>query len=313
MARINIDSRRELMKNILKLLLSTAALAFSPFAAAALNVFACEPEWGALAQELGGDHVTVYVATNALQDPHQIQAKPSLLAQARRADLVVCTGAELEIGWLPIVLRQSGNSAVQPGKPGHFEAANYVQKLEVPTRLDRAEGDVHAAGNPHIQTDPRNIGRVATALAQRLAEIDPASAAYYQTRYRDFAARWEAAVKRWEQQAAPLKGVSVVVQHKGFPYLEHWLGLREVAALEPKPGVEPTSAHLTEVLEQLQREPAKMILRATYSDERSSEWLAGRAKIPAVALPYTVGGNDKAKDLFSLFDDTVQQLLGALK
>jgi zinc/manganese transport system substrate-binding protein len=301
------------MKNILKLLLSTAALAFSPFAAAALNVFACEPEWGALAQELGGDHVTVYVATNALQDPHQIQAKPSLLAQARRADLVVCTGAELEIGWLPIVLRQSGNSAVQPGKPGHFEAANYVQKLEVPTRLDRAEGDVHAAGNPHIQTDPRNIGRVATALAQRLAEIDPASAAYYQTRYRDFAARWEAAVKRWEQQAAPLKGVSVVVQHKGFPYLEHWLGLREVAALEPKPGVEPTSAHLTEVLEQLQREPAKMILRATYSDERSSEWLAGRAKIPAVALPYTVGGNDKAKDLFSLFDDTVQQLLGALK
>jgi zinc/manganese transport system substrate-binding protein len=313
MARINIDSRRELMKNILKLLLSAAALAFSPFAAAALNVFACEPEWGALAQELGGDHVTVYVATNALQDPHQIQAKPSLLAQARRADLVVCTGAELEIGWLPIVLRQSGNSAVQPGKPGHFEAANYVQKLEVPTRLDRAEGDVHAAGNPHIQTDPRNIGRVATALAQRLAEIDPASAAYYQTRYRDFAARWEAAVKRWEQQAAPLKGVSVVVQHKGFPYLEHWLGLREVAALEPKPGVEPTSAHLTEVLEQLQREPAKMILRATYSDDRSSEWLAGRAKIPAVALPYTVGGNDKAKDLFSLFDDTVQQLLGALK
>ena len=301
------------MKNILKLLLSAAALAFSPFAAAALNVFACEPEWGALAQELGGDHVTVYVATNALQDPHQIQAKPSLLAQARRADLVVCTGAELEIGWLPIVLRQSGNSAVQPGKPGYFEAANYVQKLEVPTRLDRAEGDVHAAGNPHIQTDPRNIGRVATALAQRLAEIDPAGAIYYQSRYRDFAPRWEAAIKRWEQQAAPLKGVTVVVQHKGFPYLEHWLGLREAAALEPKPGVEPTSAHLTEVLEQLQREPAKMILRAAYSDDRASEWLAGRAKIPAVALPYTVGGNDKAKDLFSLFDDTVQQLLGALK
>ena len=301
------------MKNILKLLLSAAALAFSPFAAAALNVFACEPEWGALAKELGGDHLTVYVATNALQDPHQIQAKPSLLAQARRADLVVCTGAELEIGWLPIVLRQSGNSTVQPGKPGYFEAANYVQKLEVPTRLDRAEGDVHAAGNPHIQTDPRNIGRVATALVQRLADIDPASAAYYQARYRDFAPRWETAIKRWEQQAAPLKGVTVVVQHKGFPYLEHWLGLREVASLEPKPGVEPTSAHLTEVLEQLQREPAKMILRAAYSDDRASEWLAGRAKIPAVALPYTVGGNDKAKDLFSLFDDTVQQLLGALK
>lgn len=301
------------MKNLLKLFLSVAALAFSPFAAAALHVFACEPEWGALVQELGGDRVSIYVATSALQDPHRIQAKPSLLTQARRADLVVCTGAELEIGWLPLVLRQSGNNAVQPGRPGYFEAANYVTKLEVPTRLDRAEGDVHAAGNPHIQTDPRNIGRVASALAQRLAEIDPPGAASYQQRHRDFAKRWDAAVERWTKQAAPLRGVPVVVQHKGFPYLENWLGLREVASLEPKPGVEPTSAHLTAVLEQLQREPAKMILRAAYSDDRSSEWLAGRAGIPALALPFTVGGNDKAGDLFSLFDGTVQQLLGALK
>ena len=280
---------------------------------AELKVFACEPEWAALTQELGGDRVSIYVATNAFQDPHRVEAKPSLLARARRAQLIVCTGAELEIAWLPMVLRQSGNSAVQPDKPGYFEAANYVQKLEVPTRLDRAEGDVHAAGNPHIQTDPRNIGRVAAALAQRLAEIDPAGAAYYQARYRDFAPRWEAAIKRWEQQATPLKGVTVVVQHKGFPYLAHWLGLREVAALEPKPGVEPTSAHLTQVLEQLQREPAKMILRAAYSDGRASQWLAERAGIPMVVLPYTVGGNDQAKDLFSLFDDTVQRLLGALR
>ena len=280
---------------------------------AELKVFACEPEWAALTQELGGDRVSIYVATNAFQDPHRVEAKPSLLARARRAQLVVCTGAELEIAWLPVVLRQSGNSAVQPDKPGYFEAASYVQKLEVPTRLDRAEGDVHAAGNPHIQTDSRNIGRVATALAQRLADIDPAGATYYQARYRDFAPRWEAAIKRWEKQAAPLKGVTVVVQHKGFPYLEHWLGLREIAGLEPKPGVEPTSAHLTGVLEQLQRQPAKIILRAAYSDGRSSEWLAERAKIPVVVVPFTVGGSDKAKDLFGLFDDTVQRLLGALR
>jgi zinc/manganese transport system substrate-binding protein len=154
---------------------------------------------------------------------------------------------------------------------------------------------------------------VAAALVQRLAEIDPAGATYYQTRYRDFASRWEAAIKRWEQQATPLKDVRIVVQHKGFPYLENWLGLREVAALEPKPGVEPTSSHLTAVLEKLQRQPARIVLRAAYSDGRASEWLAERAKIPAVAVPFTVGGSDKAKDLFSLFDDTVQQLLGALK
>jgi zinc/manganese transport system substrate-binding protein len=300
------------MKRFLVFLAVLTGLAAVP-AKAELKVFACEPEWAALTQELGGDRVSIYVAANAFQDPHRVEAKPSLLARARRAQLVVCTGAELEIAWLPVVLRQSGNSAVQPDKPGYFEAANYVQKLEIPTRLDRAEGDVHAAGNPHIQTDPRNIGRVAAALVQRLAEIDPAGATYYQTRYRDFASRWEAAIKRWEQQATPLKDVRIVVQHKGFPYLENWLGLREVAALEPKPGVEPTSSHLTAVLEKLQRQPARIVLRAAYSDGRASEWLAERAKIPAVAVPFTVGGSDKAKDLFSLFDDTVQQLLGALK
>jgi zinc/manganese transport system substrate-binding protein len=300
------------MKKFLSALFTVAMLAFAQHAAA-FDIFACEPEWGALAQELGGDRVSIYFATNALQDPHQVQAKPSLLARARRAQLVVCTGSELEIGWLPVVLRQSGNSAVQPDKPGYFEAANYVQKLEVPTILDRAAGDIHPGGNPHIQTDPRNIGRVAPALAQRLAEVDPSNATYYQTRYRDFAQRWETAIKRWEKQAAPLKGVTIVAHHKSWAYLNAWLGLREIAELEPKPGVEPTAAHLEEVLAQLKREPARIIIRAAYEDARASEWLAERAKIPTVALPFTVGGTDKAKDLFGLFDDTVQRLLGALR
>ena len=300
------------MKNFLGALLTLAALSFAQHAAA-LDVFTCEPEWGALVQELGGDKVSVYVATSALQDPHRIQAKPSLLARARRAQLVVCTGAELEIGWLPIVLRQSGNSAVQPDKPGYFEAANYVQRLEVPTRLDRAAGDVHAGGNPHIQTDPRNIARVATALAQRLGEIDPANAAYYGARYADFTKRWDAALQRWDKQAAPLKGVAIVAHHRSWVYLNHWLGLREIAELEPKPGVEPTAAHLEEVLAQLKRDPARMVIRSAYEDGRASEWLAGRAKIPAVMLPFTVGGSDKAKDLFGLYDDTIARLVQALK
>ena len=174
-------------------------------ARAAVNVLACEPEWGALAQELGGDRVSVYNATTALQDPHHIQAKPSLLARARNADLVACTGAELEIGWLPILLQQSGNAKIQPGQPGNFEAAHYVRMLEIPTRLDRADGDVHPGGNPHIQTDPRNIALVADALAQRLQQLDSANAAYYQARHKDFVARWQIALQRWEKQAAPLK------------------------------------------------------------------------------------------------------------
>jgi zinc/manganese transport system substrate-binding protein len=278
---------------------------------AALKVLACEPEWGALVQELAGDKASVYVATTGLQDPHHIQARPSLVAAARGSDLLVCTGAELEVGWLPVLIRQSGNNAIQPGKPGNFEAAAFVRKLEVPDRLDRADGDVHAAGNPHIQTDPRNIALVAEPLARRLAELDPANAATYQARSADFMTRWKAATQRWEKEAAPLRGTSVVVQHKAFPYLQQWLGLVEVAVLEPKPGVDPTSAHLSTVLAGLQTRPARMILRAAYNDGRGAEWLAERTKLPIVVLPFTVGGDEQSKDLFSLFDDTIQRLLKA--
>lgn len=283
-----------------------------PSAHAAIKVLACEPEWGALVNELAGDKANVYVATTGLQDPHHIQARPSLVAAARGTALLVCTGAELEIGWLPLLIRQSGNNAIQPGKPANFEAANFVRKLEVPARLDRAEGDVHPAGNPHIQTDPRNIALVADALARRLAEVDAANAASYRQRAADFQARWKAAVARWEKEAAPLRGTGIVVQHKAFPYLEQWLGLQEIAALEPKPGVEPTSSHLSEVLEGLKSRPAKMIVRAAYNDGRGAEWLAERTKLPIVVLPFTVGGDDKARDLFSLFDDTVERLLKAV-
>jgi len=294
------------------LLVLAAPLLLSALPAdAALRVFACEPEWGALAQELGGSNVEVSVATSALQDPHQIQAKPSLIARARNADLVVCTGAELEVGWLPLLLQQSGNAKVQPGQPGNFAAADFVRKLDVPSQLDRAQGDVHAAGNPHIQTDPRNMGLVATALGARLQQIDPAHAADYAKALADFAQRWQQASARWAAQAAPLKGTAVVSQHKAFVYLYDWLGLKEVAVLEPKPGVEPTAAHLQEVLATLKGSPARMVLYAAYQDPRPSEWLAKNAGMSVVKIPFTVGGSDGAKDLFGLFDDTVARLLAA--
>src|SRR3954469_14717098 len=202
------------MKNILlKTAMSLAAFA-AVTAHAALNVFATVPEWGALAVEIGGDKVKVYTATNALQDPHRVEARPSLIAKARGADLVVATGAELEVGWLPLVIQQASNPKVRPGTPGYFEAAAQVPLLGKPTRLDRAEGDIHPAGDPHIQTDPRNIARVAGELAARMAQLDPASASTYQSRHAQFSARWTAAIASWEKQAAPLKGASIVAQHK---------------------------------------------------------------------------------------------------
>lgn len=297
----------------MKKFLLALSLTLACSSASALNLFACEPEWAALARELAGDQADIYSATNALQDPHRVEARPSLIAKARRADLVICTGAELEVAWLPVVLRESGNAAVQPGKPGYFEAAANVRMLEVPSRLDRADGDVHAAGNPHIQTDPRNFLPIARALSARLSQLDPGHANDYAARLHTFTQRWQTAIQRWEKQAAPLRGVAVAVQHQAFPYLCDWLGLKEIIALEPKPGMEPSAAYLAQVLATLQQRPARMVIRAAYQNDKPSQWIAERAQIPAVALPFSVGGDDNIKDLYGLFDDTVARLLKGLQ
>ena len=299
-----------MQRQLLSLAVAAVATVALP-AHAALKVLACEPEWAALTQTLGGELVDVSSATTALQDPHQIQAKPSLIARARNADLVVCTGAELEIGWLPVLLQQSGNAKVQSGQPGNFAAADFVRKLEVPTQLDRSQGDVHAAGNPHIQTDPRNIAAVAQALGVRLQQVDAAHAAQYAKNLADFNTRWQQAMARWQAQAAPLKGVPVASQHKAFVYLYDWLGLKEVAVLEPKPGVEPTASHLQTVLASLKATPARMTLYSAYQDSKPADWLTRNAGVPAVKMAFTVGGTEGAKDLFGLFDDTVARLLAA--
>jgi zinc/manganese transport system substrate-binding protein len=301
------------MKHLYRLLLAALLGLSGPPAMAVLKVFASVPEWGALVTELGGNNVDVYLASSALQDPDFLQAKPSLMARSRNADLLVFTGASWEIGWLPILLRDSGNARIQPGAPGNFEASRYVRMLEVPSQVDRSGGDIHPGGNPHIAYDPRNVALVADALVKRLAELDSANAAFYAARHKAFSERWSAAIAQWEEKAAPLKGVPVVVQHKAYPYLLQWLGMKQLGTLEPIPGVEPTTAQLTEILHKLERDPAKMILRPPYLSERPSAWLHERTKIPVVLLPQTVGGSDQAKDLFGLFEDTIQRLLAALK
>jgi zinc/manganese transport system substrate-binding protein len=293
--------------------LAAAALLIAIPAAAGLNIFACEPEWGALAKELAGEKASIYVATTPFQDPHRIEARPSLIARARSADLLVCTGAQLEVGWLPLVQMQSGNPRIQAGRAGYFEAARELTLIEIPQRLDRSMGDVHAAGNPHVHLDPRNIARVATALGERMAELDSGEAAHYRARTKAFLDRWRQATVRWEQQAAPLKGMILVVYHKSLSYLIQWLGMREVGSLEPKPGLPPTATHLSELLGKLARDPARAVVRSAYDDPRAAEWLSERAKIPVLTLPYTVGGNDNAKDLFGLFDDTLARLSAVAK
>ncbi len=299
----------------MKQFLCAAALAAAAIATPAyanLNVFACEPEWGALATEIGGERVSVYNATIGGQDPHQAQARPSLIARARAANISVCTGAELEVAWLPLIVQQSGNNRLAAGQPGAFQATSAVRLLERPTSVDRSQGDIHAGGNPHIQTDPRNLVSVSRALAQRFAQIDPANASDYAARQADFERRWNAALANWAQRASPLRGVRIAVQHRNWVYLLNWLGMIEGVALEPQPGVPPSSGHLAQVLRRLETTPVHFVIRAAYEDSRPSEFIAQRARIPAVLLPFTVGGTPQATNLFTLYDDTISRLLAGL-
>ena len=190
-----------------------------------------------------------------------------------------------------------------------FERATaFVRLLDKPASFDRSQGDIHAYGNPHIQTDPRNILLVAKPLSERLATIDAANAAAYRTRYADFENRWNAALLKWQAAGAPLKGKPIAVQHKSWVYMIGWLGLNEVVALEPKPGIPASSGYLAQVIETLKARPAKIVIRAAYEDPRSSEFIARRMSIEPVLLPFTVGGTKEAKDLFSLYDETLRLL-----
>jgi zinc/manganese transport system substrate-binding protein len=299
----------KLVRGIIALLILGAAVP----AQAAIKVLATTADWGALAKEVGGDRVDVYTATSALQDVHRVEAKPSLVARARTADLLVANGAELEVGWLPVLVRESGNRRIQPGGPGYFETTAQVSLIEKPARFDRAMGDIHPQGNPHIQLNPRNVALVAKALAARLAAIDSANAAYYEKRGADFTARWTEAIARWESKAAPLKGLPVVVMHRDQAYLCNWLGLKEGAAIEPKPGVPPSAGHLSRLVSQLSGSPVRMILRNAYNDPKAADWLSKRVNAPVVLLPFSVGGTPEAKDLFGLFDDTLNRLLAVPK
>jgi len=290
---------------------SLSLMLLVPQAFAKVNVFACEPEWKSLIETIGGSHVKVYSATTAFQDPHHIEARPSLIAKTRQADLLVCTGAELEIGWLPLLLRQSGNASIQEGEPGYFLASDYVERIEVPKELDRRDGDVHAGGNPHVHWDPNRLITIANALAQRLQLIDPKNDMFYRQQFTIFHERWKKNIVRWEQKAAVLRGKKVIVHHKNWSYLINWLDMKELGDIEPKPGLPPTSAHLARLLEQTRADQPDYILLANYQNPKGARWLSKKTQVPLLSLPFTVGGSKQATDLESLYDEVLSALTQA--
>lgn len=286
----------------LKSLVTVTLLTMSSTSMGTLNIFTCEPEWASLSREIGADRVNISTAISADQDPHKVQARPSLISAARNADLVFCTGAELEVGWLPVLLSRSANPRIQQSD-GLLYAADLVELIEKPTELDRAHGDVHAAGNPHLHLDPHRINTVAKGLAARLTELDPEGAAIYQQNLDDFLDRWQTAISDWQARAAGLRGSAVVVHHRSFSYLLNWLGITAVAEMEPKPGLPPTPRHLSHILTQVQQHKVRMILYNSFNGDQGARWLAERSDACAVLLPFS-----HEESLFMLFEQLVDTL-----
>jgi len=292
-----------------KIILIVTFVLISFQANAQVNIFACEPEWESLALEIGGKNVKTVSATNAQQDPHYIRAKPSLIAKIRKADLLICSGAELEVGWLPILLSHAKRT-VQHGNIGFLMASEFVETIEKPTNVSRANGDLHIEGNPHIHLDPYNILLVAKEINNRLQKIDPKNSKTYQNNYASFSKKWNNAIKGWERKIVTLRNMGIVVHHKSFSYLIKWMKLNEVATLESKPGIAPTSGHLREILVKLDKQSAQFIIRTPFDSTDASQWLNKKTGIKELVLPFTINGNTESTNLFLLFDSTINLLMG---
>lgn len=301
---------QRLLPGLLCLLGLTSLLLSLPAKAENLRVFACEPEWAALTSALA-PNAKVYSATTVYQDPHHIEARPSLIAKVRRADLVVCTGASLEAGWLPLLLRQANNPKVQQGQAGYFMAAMQVPRLDIPDEVDRSMGDVHAEGNSHVHLDPRRMLSIADALSLRLQEINPTKAGDYAKNHAEFSSAWQKAIGEWEQRAASLRGQTIITHHSDFRYFSDWLGMKQLAQLEPKPGLPPSLRHLADLKAKVANEqPLLAILRKPADPPRAAEFMQQATGRPAIVMPYTIGG-EGAEDLFALFNISISKLLNA--
>lgn len=278
------------------------------------NVVTTTTDLAALVSEVGGDRVTVTSIAKGYQDPHFVEAKPSFLLNLKRADLLVLVGLELEAGWLPPLITQCGNPKLQPAAPGYFDASRFAEVLEIPTgSVNRAMGDVHPMGNPHYWLDPQNGLRVATGLAQKLSELNPGDASYFQQRLEDFKRRMAEAKRRWDEQMKPYRGRKVVTYHRSWPNFVKRFGLQVLDYVEPRPGIPPSPAHVVALIALMKREHVKLILVEPYFDLKTPQSVAREIGGQVVVLLPSVGGNKDAGDYLKLFDHDVNMLVKAFQ
>ncbi len=302
---------RRLMRSLLAI---AALLAWSPRADAALRVVTTTEGLAALARDAGGDKVDVQFLSRGIQDPHFVDANPTLAVKLRQADLLIDVGLDLEIGWLPPLVNQSRNPQIQPNGERRLTAANFVHVLDIPTGpVDRSLGDLHPAGNPHFMDDPRAAAAVVAGIATKLGQIAPADAPYFASRSADFRKRIDADLTRWKAVLAPVRGRPVVAQHQTMSYLMDWTGLRVAAYLEPKPGVPPPPSHLADVVRIVRADAVKALLVENYYDPKSAEVVARHTGAKVVTIPGDVGGAPGADTYEKYIDLLVKLISGALQ
>ncbi|HEY1272118.1 MAG TPA: metal ABC transporter substrate-binding protein [Terriglobales bacterium] len=305
------------MKNrICDLLLTLLVLlpALSPTLAEAkqLTVVTSTTDMAALAHEVGGDKVSVDSIARGYQDPHFVEAKPSFLLRLRQADLLISVGLQLEIGWLPPLITQSGNPRIQVGAAGYLDASQFAEILEIPQgTVTRAEGDVHPLGNPHYWLDPDNGRRIARGIAGKLGELDPADAAYFQERFQDFDKRLTAAEQKWDAEMKPFRGHKVVTYHRSFPNFARHFGLDVIGYVEPRPGIPPTPSHTLELIQLMKRENCRTILVEPYFDLKTPQSIGRETGGQVVVYLPSVGGEKQVTSYFELFDYDIGLLLKA--
>lgn len=291
------------MKKIMFTVLLTALIASPAFAG--MNIVATLPWIGELAKEIGKDKVSVTVHVKPNQDAHMIEAKPSMILAARRADILMYNGLDLEIGYLPLIIESSKNPKLMPGRAGNFDCSQFIAALEKPTTVDRSMGDVHPFGNPHYHFSPSRVLRVAEGMAELLADADKANAEFYRANYRAFADRVKEKEKEWH--IVPLRGRKYVAYHKYFEYLAGENGLRFVGYLEPKPGIPPSASHIESLIETMKKEKPTAILVTPAYGMREAESLSTKTGVKIIVLPHDVGSMDTG-DLISFWDKVIMSL-----
>jgi ABC-type Zn uptake system ZnuABC Zn-binding protein ZnuA len=290
------------------------ALGFAAPAQAAVNVMASTEDLAALSREVGGDKVNVDAIGRGYQDPHFVEAKPSFILKLHAADLLVVVGRELEIGWLPPLVQQSRNAKIQPGADGYLDASQTAEILEIPTgQVTRAMGDVHPMGNPHYWLDPGNGRRIARAIQQKLAQVRPADAAYFEARYADFDKRLAEAEKRWDGMMAPYKGLKIVTYHRSWPNFVKRFGLEVIGYIEPRPGIPPSPSHTLDLIAEMKRQNVKLLLVEPYFDLKTPNSIARETGGKVLVMPPSVGGEKAITDYIKLFDYDLDLLVKAIK